>query len=192
MALAKLNTSQKWQMDVARKLVDPDLAALIEEFDAAYYGTAILDGQGNPVGRQADGWKHDVSHPVRGFDKEATLVASADKHRLLCGILHSITPCAQHCLNIDQGSDKYPEVKYNQILDNTGALVETCVRRAKREARALWSEYNAQGYLPALNAARKTALLNIIKAFPAIQAMRTRRQSDVDTVLDFDVNTDLT
>lgn len=58
-----------------REIVDPRFNAAHDALSDAYYGTLQFDGQGIYIGRAADGWKHDVSHPVtlggQDFDKDS-------------------------------------------------------------------------------------------------------------------------
>lgn len=192
MALANLDNLERCQMAGARARIDPTMRALVDQLDDCYYGTP------NPNGtRQSDGWIHNVSHPFFLWD----YVAGQDnqlKFRLLSGALHHLTHMTQHLFNCDHSGVnplatylKYPELKYNQLRDANGVLIETKVKMSKRWCRDMATIWNNAGLTPLMNRTRWNQIVNYIRNRPPVQELLARR-STLDPVLDIDNETDFT
>lgn len=191
MALADLNLNNPWQMDAARKKIDPVMRELVDQLDDAYYGTPKPDNT-----RQKDGWKHGVQSPFFSWNYLPT-DDNKLKFDLVSGIIHHLTFLAQHLFNTDE-AQKYPEAKYNEPLDENGdrllrsdATPLTKVWAAKQTIKQLVIDYNAAGLTPPLTSGLITGLTNWIKAQAIVVEVSSRRKTDVDAVLDYEVDTDI-
>lgn len=191
MALADLNLTHKWQMDAARKKIDPVIRKLVDRLDDAYYGTP----QGNT--RQQDGWKHGISHPFFIWD----YVAGEDnklKFDYLSGIIHHLTFLCQHLFNTDEAT-KYPEAKYNAPVDKEGKRLLrpdgitplTRVWETKQHIKQIVLAYNAASLTPPLNRVRVKKIIQWIKNRPIVSALRIRRPADTDSILDPEDESDI-
>ena len=185
MALAQLNLDNV-QMAGARQQIDPVMRQLVDMLDDTYDGTPTADGKT----RQANGWEHGVSHPFFIWDKEATLDKSKLKFDLLSGIIHHLTFLAQHMFNCAEAA-KYPEVRYNEVRDDTGTLIETRVRSVKRYIASSIVIYNDAALLPVMNKTRRDSIITWIKNRPVVDALIKTRAA-VATVLDPDSTVDIT
>lgn len=166
----------------ARKRVDPTMLRLVEQIDDCYY----------------NGWRIGQSRPFFLWD----YVAGQDnklKFDMLSGILHHFTHLVQHLANCDHNGvnaaaayPKYPERKYNQIIDTaTNTVIETKVRQAKRWCRDMAVTWNNAGLTPVMNRTRFSQIVNHIKTRTAIQEILTRRPT-LDPIFDIDNETDIT
>lgn len=193
MAISALDNLDRCQMAGARSRCDPTMRAIVDQLDDCYYGTPNPDGT-----RQANGWKHGVSNPFFIWD----FVAGQDnklKFDLLSGIIHYFTHIVQHIFNCDHSGvnpaaayAKYPERKYNQIIDiASGLVIETRVRQAKRWCRDMALVWNNAGLTPAMNRTRFNQIVNYIKNRPVVAELLARRPA-IDVVFDIDNETDVT
>lgn len=185
MSKSKLNLDQPWQLDGARKRIDPVIRIVIDELDDCYYGTSTA------TGREKDGWKHGVSHPFGDFD----FVLGEDnklKFDLLSGLMHHYTFLAQHAFNLDAtagGYEQVPESNYNWVRNNSNQFVETKVQESKRWIRELVPKWNSAGLTPVMNRPRINKLFNTILQKPEIKELLSRR-NDLAGIFDPDDLTD--
>ena len=179
MSKSILNTNDPWQLDGARKLIDPVIRLVVDELDDCYYGTP------NATGRDQDGWKHGVSHPFLIWD----FVPGEDnklKFDLLSGLIHHYHFLAQHAFNLDAaagGYEQVPEPNYNWVRNSSNQFVETKVQQSKRWIREFVPKWNSSGLTPVMNRPRLNDLANTILQKPEVQSLLSRR-NDLAGVFD--------
>lgn len=181
MANSELNMDEKWQMDAARKKIDPFMRTIVDNIDDAYY----------------KGWKLGISSPYLGFDYNA-----ADDNKLkfdlVSGIIHHFTSLLQHLFNLDETTEQYPASKYNEMFDAEGTRLNradgttplTGVYLIKQTIRKLIIEFNAQGFAETITVGKINALLTKINTHPAVIDLRTRKNTEAAAILNYEDDTD--
>jgi hypothetical protein len=189
-------------MSGVRSRIDPITVQLVDMLDDCYYGTPQYNGDPTPenfIGRAADGWKHDVSHPFLGtFDKQATPALSKLAFDILHGIMAGIVVLGQHTFNCDHNAipgspatyAKTPETKYNQRRDHFNNVTGTVVGEIKANIRAARTAWNGAGLSPTMNALALSSVLTFLRSDPVFEELWQRR-TDLRSVFDADSTVDV-
>lgn len=103
-----------------RQIIDPCVVDLADELSTCYYQF----------------WKKGLSKEFYGYDKKKTVAESKTQFDTLHGMIYLIHECLLHKQNsIMPAEDKVSSVKYNDILDENGMVVDSRSNKAVRQLR---------------------------------------------------------